>query len=206
MRQNGSSRTPRVGTRVELARYTLTGGERTIYSQLIDGFVRVIDRPAGGPGRSYLVERGLKSDSHSALMALVADYTSQAERLDEIPIEAGLLRGSEEVELARYSITGGERILYGERIDGVVRVTDRPAVGPSGRSYHVERGLERDGYLALKALVADYIRRARKRDEIPMAARVVRRTAALRSAPDGPLALLGDELTRAERVLLDRPG
>ena len=32
----------------------------------------------------------------------------------------------ERVELARYTVTGGERILYGQRIDGVVRVTDRP--------------------------------------------------------------------------------
>ena len=60
----------------------------------------------------------------------------------------------ERVELARYNVTSGGRILYGQRIEGVVRVTDRPAAG-RGRSYLIERGLERDGYSALKALVAD---------------------------------------------------
>ena len=36
-------------------------------------------------------------------------------------------------ELARYRIPAGERVLYGQRVDGVVRVTDRPAQ-PGGRS------------------------------------------------------------------------
>jgi hypothetical protein len=33
----------------------------------------------------------------------------------------------ERVELCRYSISDGERVLYGQRIKGVVRITDRPA-------------------------------------------------------------------------------
>jgi hypothetical protein len=45
-------------------------------------------------------------------------------------------------ELARDTIPDGERIIYGQRIDGVVRVTDVPAVA-GGRAYLVERGLER---------------------------------------------------------------
>ena len=61
-------------------------------------------------------------------------------------------------ELGRYTITAGERVLYGQRIAGVVRVTDGPASG-RGRAVLVERGLEQDGYAALLALVADYIRR-----------------------------------------------
>jgi hypothetical protein len=49
------------------------------------------------------------------------------------------------VELARYVVSGGEeRILFGQRVDGVVRVTDVPARG-HGRAYLVERGLEHDG-------------------------------------------------------------
>ena len=60
------------------------------------------------------------------------------------------------VELARYTVTAAERILYGQRINGCVRITDRPASG-TGRSYLVERECEQDGYSALKALVADYI-------------------------------------------------
>jgi hypothetical protein len=70
-------------------------------------------------------------------------------------------------ELGRYTITAGERVLYGQRIGGVVRVTDVPACG-RGRAVLVERGLEEDGYAALRALVADYIREAQRHDQIPM--------------------------------------
>lgn len=72
------------------------------------------------------------------------------------------------VELARYTLPGGdERILYGQRVDGVVRVTDVPAHG-SGRAYLVERGLEQDGYAALKALTADYLQQAELFAAVPM--------------------------------------
>jgi hypothetical protein len=57
-------------------------------------------------------------------------------------------------ELARYRTADGKRIVYGQCIDGVVRVTDRPT-GPGGRSYLVERGLETHD--ELEALVADYV-------------------------------------------------
>jgi hypothetical protein len=71
------------------------------------------------------------------------------------------------VELARYQISRGERILYGQRIDGVVRVTDVPASG-HGRAYLVERELEQHSNAALNALVADYVQQARGLDAIPM--------------------------------------
>jgi hypothetical protein len=80
----------------------------------------------------------------------------------------------ERTELSRYTISSGERVLYGQRIKGCVRLTDRPASGP-GRSYLVERELENDGYEALKALVADYTRQAHASDEIPMVSSVIRR-------------------------------
>ena len=70
-------------------------------------------------------------------------------------------------ELARYTVAGGERVLYGQRVDGVVRVTDRPAQ-PGGRSYLVERELERDGNGALDALVVDYLAQAQKLAAVPM--------------------------------------
>ena len=70
-------------------------------------------------------------------------------------------------ELARYTVAGAERILYGQRVDGVVRVTDRPAQ-PGGRSYLVERELERDGNGALDALVIDYLAQAQKLAAVPM--------------------------------------
>jgi hypothetical protein len=70
-------------------------------------------------------------------------------------------------ELARYNVAEGERILYGQRIDGIVRVTDRPA-GDGGRAYLVERGLETKS--ELDALIADYLHQAAKLDTPPLAA------------------------------------
>jgi hypothetical protein len=69
----------------------------------------------------------------------------------------------ERVELARYRISTGERVLYGQRIAGVVRITDVPA--RAGRAYLVERELEHDGYAALQAIVTDYIQQSEDRDE-----------------------------------------
>jgi hypothetical protein len=82
----------------------------------------------------------------------------------------------ERVELARYTVSAGERVVYGQRVDGVVRVSDHPATD-GGRCYLVERELEQEGpgaYAALQALVADYLDQARLLDEIPMAGSVVR--------------------------------
>lgn len=77
-------------------------------------------------------------------------------------------------ELARYSVPAGQRILYGQRVDGVVRVTDHPASG-HGRAYLVERELERDGYAALQALVIDYIAEALRHHAIPMDCSILER-------------------------------
>jgi hypothetical protein len=75
----------------------------------------------------------------------------------------------ERVELARYTVpSAGERVIYGQRVHGVVRLTDCPAAG-RGRPYLIERELERDGYDALKALVADYIAQSKKLGDVPMA-------------------------------------
>ena len=74
----------------------------------------------------------------------------------------------ERIELARYSVPVGERVLYGQRVNGVVRVTDVPACG-RGRAYLVERELEQDGYDALKALVSDYLNQAELLEDVPMA-------------------------------------
>ena len=49
-----------------------------------------------------------------------------------------------------------------------MRVTDVPAQG-RGRAYLVERGLEHDGYAALKALVADYLEQAELLAAVPVA-------------------------------------
>jgi len=68
----------------------------------------------------------------------------------------------ERVELARYQLPAGERVLYGQRINGIVRVTDKPASG-AGRSFLIERGLEKLG--ELNALVADYVAESERRGE-----------------------------------------
>jgi hypothetical protein len=81
------------------------------------------------------------------------------------------------VELARYTVGGVERALVGQRVHGVVRVTDVP-VGIRGRAYLVERGLEQEGLnanAALQALVADYLREARRLRAVPMSVSLLKR-------------------------------
>ncbi len=65
----------------------------------------------------------------------------------------------ERTELARYTVPDGERVIYGQRVDGIVRVTDRPA-GAGGRAYLIERELQTKA--ELDALVADYLQQAAK--------------------------------------------
>lgn len=90
----------------------------------------------------------------------------------------------ERVELARYTTTAGERVVFGQRVNGVVRVTDKP-VG-RGRSFLVERGLT--SKTELDALVSDYVEQSERRDE----------PAALVRVGDEPGALLaGSEPCRA---------
>src|SRR4051794_26645797 len=45
--------------RVELARYTIRTGERVVYGHRVLGVVRLVDHPARGRGRRYVIERGL---------------------------------------------------------------------------------------------------------------------------------------------------
>jgi len=67
--------------------------------------------------------------------------------------------------LARYTVPAGERILYGQRVDGIVRLTDRPA-SPGGRAYLVERGLQTKS--ELDGLLTDYLAQAEKLAVVPM--------------------------------------
>ena len=76
-------------------------------------------------------------------------------------------------ELGRYRTGDGvERVLYGQRVANVVRVTDVPVDRP-GRAYLVERGLEEDGHAALLALVDDYLARANQLGVPPMSTTVL---------------------------------
>jgi hypothetical protein len=109
------------------------------------------------------------------MTALATETTTTANGLTDGPeasqvfhVEHRCGRTGHRVELARYVVGDGEeRILFGQRVDGVVRVTDVPADG-HGRAYLVERGLEHDGYGALKALVADYVQQGELLAAVPM--------------------------------------
>jgi hypothetical protein len=68
---------------VELARYTVSAGERVIYGQRVLGVVRLIDEPATGNRRRYLIERELTVMAE--LEAILADYLHQAARWHVIP-------------------------------------------------------------------------------------------------------------------------
>ena len=69
--------------RVELARYTIATGERVIYGQRVLGVVRLVDLPADGHGRRYVIERELTVMAE--LEAIVEDYLDQAARWQVIP-------------------------------------------------------------------------------------------------------------------------
>ena len=78
-----ASRAGQSNARVELARYTIGAGERVIYGQRVLGVVRLVDEPADGNGRRYIIERELTVMAE--LEAIVADYLEQAAAWDVIP-------------------------------------------------------------------------------------------------------------------------
>ena len=69
--------------RVELARYTVTAGERVIHGQRVLGVVRLVDDPVSGEDRHYVIERELTTMAE--LDAIVIDYLEQARLWDVIP-------------------------------------------------------------------------------------------------------------------------
>ena len=70
------------------------------------------------------------------------------------------------VEFARYRLGAGERVIYGQRVLGVVRLVDVPADG-NGRRLVIERELT--VMAELEAIVADYLEQAAAWDVIPAA-------------------------------------
>jgi hypothetical protein len=68
---------------VELARYTVDAVERVISGQRVLGVVRLVDEPATGDARRYVIERELTVMAE--LEAIVADYLDQAIRWQVIP-------------------------------------------------------------------------------------------------------------------------
>lgn len=73
------------------------------------------------------------------------------------------------VLLGRYKVSSGERVLYGTRSEGRLRILDTPSGTTEGRSYPVEELSTQEPEDALDALIADYLARARELDAIPMA-------------------------------------
>jgi hypothetical protein len=71
----------------------------------------------------------------------------------------------ERTELGSYVINDQARVIIGQRVNGVVRVSDCSAA-PGGRAYLIERGLE--SKTELDALVADYLSQARALGTVPM--------------------------------------
>jgi hypothetical protein len=76
-------RAGQTNARHELARYTISAGERIVYAQRVLGVVRLVDHPADGRGRRYLIERELTVMAE--LEAIVADYLDQATTWGVIP-------------------------------------------------------------------------------------------------------------------------
>lgn len=68
------------------------------------------------------------------------------------------------VELARYRISEGEHVIYGQRINGIVRLVDERA-DARGRRYVIEREL--CSMAELEAIVADYVGQAARWDAVP---------------------------------------
>jgi hypothetical protein len=89
---------PRVGKPIELTRYRVGDEERILYGQRVDNVVRVMDRPANGHGRCYLIERELEKDGYAALKALVLDYVRQGEHLQAVPMASSAVRRAMEQE------------------------------------------------------------------------------------------------------------
>jgi hypothetical protein len=59
-------------------------------------------------------------------------------------------------------------VIYGQRVDGIVRVTDRP-LNRGGRSYLIDRGLH--SHQELQALVSDYAAQAKQLGRPPLSVR-----------------------------------
>lgn len=168
----------RTGARTELARYTVAAGERILYGQRVDGVVSflpedhvVVDEPRGGSEDDGC--RGRASGDGGARTDAARQKRPNAEQEQDGVADGEEVRGRTggRVELARYSVSAGERVLYAQRVLGVLRVTDVPR-GGGGRAYLVERGLEQEGLnagAALRGLIADYLRQADVLDEVPMA-------------------------------------
>ena len=96
--------------------------------------------------------------------------------------------GAEGAELARYRVSGGERVLMGWRRPAGIEVSDRPLEGRA-RGYLVDRGFRCAEQLT--AFLGDYLAQARLLDACPMSGEAI--GAMLAGTEDEALApLLGE--------------
>jgi hypothetical protein len=70
----------------------------------------------------------------------------------------------ERIELGSYTVNGQRRVIIGQRVNGIVRVSDIP--DGKGRAYLIEREL--DTKAELDAVVSDYLQRAARLGTVPM--------------------------------------
>lgn len=97
--------------------------------------------------------------------------------------------GPEGAELARYRVSGGERVLMGWRRGSGVEVSDRPLEG-CGRGYLVDRGFR--CFEQLTAFVSDYLTQAARLDAPPMSGQSIASLLA-ESESEALAPLLGEE-------------
>ena len=76
-----------------------------------------------------------------------------------------MLGDGRDVEIARYRVSEGERVLCRQWTATGIRVLDVPAIGYGPR--FVVDELADESFLALRALVTDYLDQAADRDQIP---------------------------------------
>lgn len=95
-------------------------------------------------------------------------------------IRKALPQSARPIEIGRYALPAGERLLVGHHVDGAFHVFDWPVAG-QGRRYSVGSGFECKAELA--ALLVDYRRQAKRLGAPPASGEAIER--ALEIAANG---------------------
>jgi hypothetical protein len=116
-----------VGERLDLRRYRIPPGVRIVYGERVDGGVRFLPREPGVAD----VSSGDSEDSACCSRERLRDHQPTDPASEKRPGDGepaatarataaeGGQREGVRVELARYTGSGGERVLYGHRVFGV---------------------------------------------------------------------------------------
>ena len=125
----------------------------------------IADAIQAGPADAAARVRSYEIDGYGSSARWAHDHNPSSHsnpRQTHIPTGPAV---GKRTKLGSYLVGGGRRVIIGQRIDGVVRISDCPD-GNAGRSYLIERGLETKA--ELDAVVADYLKRAAELHAIPM--------------------------------------